>query len=276
MITFKKSLWIIVPVAVYLSLKFACSIRLPPVPKEGEIVTWWINSNLIIKTKLGERRRHIPKSTDKYYYEPMFERYLGQFPIDFIPEAFPKLTRAEFSALEQAVKGPYKKSPRAGSRTSHLLEFNLMLDGAWVQATDLGIHGGGIDHPAQVKVVVNSFKSFQTNNDTTKDRFEHEFLRNLDPASKVSKYGIDCYLDSNPMDAVYQIKVCLGASLVPGISGFKVVYSPHRENLTVRSIEPIYGGTTLFWITHKKNFSRLQEIDAAIWWLLAVWNVSPN
>lgn len=42
------------------------------------------------------------------------------------------------------------------------------------------------------------------------------------------------------------------------------------------SSEKIYGGITVVWIAHKKNLKRAQEIDAAIWRLLAAWNVSPN
>ncbi len=272
MITVKKTLFLIAPIIIIISLIFTCSKPPPPpIPQEGETITWWVNSKLIIKTKLGARREHIPIRDDHLYFEPAFEKYLGQFPIDFIPEKSPTLTQQEFSALKYAVT----EGPWPGNHWLHFPEFNLMLDGQTVKATDLSVEVGGIDRPAQVKVIVNYHGNYHKEY-TTKSFFEQQTMRKLNPASKVSQYGIDCYLENSPAAAVFQLKSCLGASLVDGISGFDIVYGPNKETLFVTSNEPIYGGTTLTWITHKNNLSRAQEIDAAIWRLLAAWNVSPN
>lgn len=71
-----------------------------PIPKQGDTVTWLINDFLIIGTQLGERRKHIPRSTDSRYYEPEFEKYIGQFPVDFIPEPRPQLSMQAFFPLK--------------------------------------------------------------------------------------------------------------------------------------------------------------------------------
>ena len=275
MITVKKTLFLIVPIIIIISLIFTCSKPPPPpIPQEGETVTWWVNSKLIIKTKLGARREHIPKKGDHRSYdpafEPAFEKYLGQFPIDFIPEKFPTLTQQEFSALKYAAT----EGPWPGNHWLHFPEFYLMLNGQTAKATDLSVYSDVLDNSAQVKVVVN--ESSYHKEYTTRSFFEQQKMPKLNPASKVSQYGIDCYLANSPSVATSQLKVCLGLSLVKGISGFKLVYSPEIETIFVSSNEPIYGGTTIIWKTHKDNLSRAQEIDAAIWRLLAAWNVSPN
>lgn len=67
--------------------------------REGEIVTWKQNPNLIVKAKLGPRRKHIPDQFDNEFYRPEREHYLGQFSIDYIPEKFPVITQEEANNL---------------------------------------------------------------------------------------------------------------------------------------------------------------------------------
>lgn len=100
MMTFGKSLFGVAIISIALLMLFTCSKPPRPIPKQGDTVTWLINDFLIIGTQLGERRKHIPRSTDSRYYEPEFEKYIGQFPVDFIPEPRPQLSMQAFFPLK--------------------------------------------------------------------------------------------------------------------------------------------------------------------------------
>lgn len=96
--------------------------------KEGDIVTWKINDHLILKAKVGERREHSLENHSKRgeaeFYRPQYERYIGQFPIDYQPIGFDKISESEARDM------PISKTSGGG------YEFNLMLNGSWVQASD--------------------------------------------------------------------------------------------------------------------------------------------
>ncbi|MDQ9022346.1 hypothetical protein RFI02_14660 [Acinetobacter sichuanensis] len=104
-------------------------------PKEGDIVVWKQNPQLIVKAKLGPRREHIPDQFDSEFYRPAREHYLGQFPIDYIPEKFVPITQQQADSL------PMPDSNRQ-------LQFDLKLSNLDFQATD----GYLPDHNDQVRV----------------------------------------------------------------------------------------------------------------------------
>ena len=92
-----------------LILLFACIASLngckpsQSIPEEGDIVIWKHSPELIIKAKLGQRREHIivDARIDHLSYEPQYERFIGQFPIDYNPKPFPKFTKEEHIASVQ-------------------------------------------------------------------------------------------------------------------------------------------------------------------------------
>ena len=102
--------------------------------KKGDIVTWKINDHLILKAEVGERREHFVthnERVEREFYRPQDERYIGQFPIDYQPKKFDKISAAEARDM------PISKTSGGG------YEFNLMLNGSWVQATDRALHHAG-------------------------------------------------------------------------------------------------------------------------------------
>lgn len=145
-----KTLNALILIAV-LILMGSC-MRKVSIPQEGDVVTWYEGPALIIKTKLGQRREHIPNlGCDKCEanYEPHYERFIGQFPINYVPERFPKFTEAELA--DYIAKWKAKKTPRYLSM--HPLEFNLMLNGVTAKATDKGFESSKtLDNVNQVKV----------------------------------------------------------------------------------------------------------------------------
>lgn len=232
------------------------------IPQEGEIVTWRQNQQLIIKAKLGARRTHIPDQFDREFHPPKTEHYVGQFPIDYVPEKFAKISEQEALALPK---------PMALQQ----LEFNLMLNGSTVQATDASPLGpNGIEHPDQVKVFIYNynFKLQPQPTKNTKQSFELDFMREVDLNSKITQYGLDCYEFKDGSGW----KRCFGKSENKMVSGFEFHISPDRNtSILVRSKEPIYGGVEIQWFMNQKNIDQARDIDAAIWRLLETWNVSP-
>lgn len=251
----------------------------PSIPKEGDIVVWKHNSELIIKARLGQRREHVivDSRTDHFFYEPEYERFIGQFPIDYKPKPFPKFTEQEQIAFEaeHATKIHAVKS-------GHPIEFNLMLNGVEAKATDNHLHGGNrkMDDPNQVKVILHGYGAFPVVTKSgvkrapynTQQYFERELMKELDISSKESNYGIDCYLIKDGKGG----KRCFGKSTISSISGFKFYMSPtFKSKIRVTSIELIYAGFKVEWFTAPRNINRAREIDAAIWSLLEAWNISP-
>ena len=251
----------------------------PPIPEEGDIVVWKHNSALIIKAKLGQRREHVVSDprTDHRFYEPEYEKFIGQFPIDYKPKPFPKFTEQEHIDYETAKRN--KKLPPY--KSIHFIEFNLMLNGVKAKATDASPYGGeGLDDPNQVKVFLHSHgtKPIITKSGVkrapynTQQYFEHELMKNLDVSSKETKNGLDCYFFHDKARG----KRCFGQSTYSGISGFRFYVSPDTKyRIYVSSQEFIYGGIEIKWFTDQKNIYRAREIDAAIWRLLEAWNISP-
>ncbi|WP_017394648.1 MULTISPECIES: hypothetical protein [Acinetobacter] len=237
----------------------------PYIPQEGEVVTWKQNNHLIVKAKLGERRKHIvnehcPKC-ERDFYKPEREHYLGQFPIDYKPEKFSEISVVEAESLPL----PYSDGQ---------LEFDLILNGSTVQATDRSIYSEqGLDNKDQVKVrifnekfnsrTVDVYKSYQ---DSTKDS-------NFDmvEAKRWSEqYGVNCWFFSKTKSLR-----CYGQSSHEKSMGILFKHMGGEGNwIFAESWEPLYGGITIRWNIDKRNFHRWKDVDAAIWRLLETWNVS--
>ena len=224
--------------------------------KEGDIVTWKINDHLILKAEVGQRREHSLENHSKRgeaeFYRPQSERYIGQFPIDYQPTGFDKISEAE------AIDMPISKTSGGG------YEFNLMLNGSWVQASDNSVNSNDtLDHLDQVKVVINSYQTSRT----TKESYLIDKKGKYEPEIS-DKYNLQC-------DMRDDIGLgCFGDSTNSQVSG--IVFS-FRGNDQVKAIsyEPIYGGIEVEWYFHRDNLQQWQAIDAAIWRLLDTWNISP-
>jgi hypothetical protein len=251
----------------------------PPIPKEGDVVIWKHSSELIIKAKLGQRREHviIYPSLGDYDYEPEYEKFIGQFPIDYAPKPFPTFTEQERIAYETAKRN--KKLPPY--KSLHPIQFNLMLNGVKAKATDDNHYAGKeMDDPNQVKVFLHFHGGFPITTKSgvkrepynTQQFFERELMKEMDISSKKTKDGLDCYRFNNGQGG----KRCFGHSVYPSISGFSFYVSPDvKKSILVTSQEFIYGGIKIRWFTDPQNINRARDIDAAIWRLLDAWNISP-
>lgn len=168
------------------------------IPQEEEIVVWKQNPQLIVKAKLGPRRKHIPDQFDYEFYRPAREHYLGQFPINYVPEKFPVITQEEADSL------PMPDSNRQ-------LQFDLKLSNSDFQATD----GPLPDHDDHVRVRIEGLTMDMRaeNLDTYKT-----FLKRKDffkENSKFEKYGLTCY---QRLEADYSFN-CYGKSKEQDVTG---------------------------------------------------------
>ena len=245
----------------------------PSIPQEGDVATWRA-AKLIVRAELGQRRTHVVKNEkyDSRLYAPAFEKFIGQFPIDYVPEPFPRLTQQEFDTFVNT------KKPRHFYKR-YFIEFYLMLNGATSEATDnMGYKNESMDDPNQVRVIVKS--GYKRGPRTTtggvrrealnsRERFEIDFLPRLDISTKKTEYGMDCYVSGRS-------KTCFGESEHPLVSGFFFTKSVYPErNIRIQYQEFIYGGIKAEAFTDRKNFRHIKEIDTAIWRLLDAWNVAP-
>ena len=226
--------------------------------KEGDIVTWKINDHLILKTEVGQRREHFVTHNERVerdLYRPQYERYIGQFPIDYQPTGFDKINEAEARDM------PISKTSGGG------YEFNLMLNGSWVQASDRVVESNDtLDHPDQVKVVINSYQTSRTTKEghlrgvsEVEGKYEQEMS---------DKYNLQCRTRDDIGLG------CFGDSTNSQVSG--IVFSFRGDDqVKAISYEPIYGGIEVEWYFHRNNLQHWQEIDTAIWDLIETWNISP-
>ena len=232
------------------------------IPKEGEIVVWKQNPQLIVKAKLGPRRQHIPDQFDSEFYRPAREHYLGQFPIGYVPEKFAPITQGEAESL------PMPDSNRQ-------LQFDLNLSDLDFQATD----GYLPDHDDQVRVRIEGLTMDMRAEhlDTYKTYLQRKeyFKEN----SKFEKYGLTCY-QKKVADNFYG---CYGKSKKYDVTGVLldvIALENTADNRFIQirgdSYEPNkYGGIWVKWETNLNNWDRWQEIDSAIWRLLDAWNTTP-
>lgn len=145
-------------------------------------MTWKQNPQLIVKAKLGPRREHIVdthcKRCEREFYRPEREHYLGQFPIDYVPENFSPITQEEADSL------PMPDSNRQ-------LQFNLMLRGSIFQATD----GYIPDHKDQVRVRIEGLTMDMREQklNTYKIMLMNTIPKYVKVDSKFKKFGLICY-----------------------------------------------------------------------------------
>ena len=228
-------------------------------PKEGDIVTWKQNDHLIVKAILGERRKHIVNThcrrCEVEFYRPEREHFLGQFPIDYIPEKFSKINKLEANSLPN----PY---------SNYQLEFNFMLNGSTGTATDKSIYSqDGMDHPDQVKVIVNNRDIKKTTGEIHKIFLKKN--KDIFDEKMFIEYGLYCY----PRKDIKNIW-CFGESDNNRVSGLMVAFMSNNR-VVVQSRESVYGGVEVYWVVNRKNLKYWKKIDAKIWDLLDIWNVSP-
>lgn len=239
----------------------------PHIPQEGELVTWRFAPELVIRTRLGERREHVSTGQfDSHFYRPSVERYIGQFPIDYQPERFDKISMEQVKQIQLGGDNGY-------------LEFNLMLNGSQFKATDANINGSdGLDHVDQVKVQIQRRGIVDTWTSTA-DEYPRLRTRDADGYDEAfsRQYGLDCYTYSNQGSSAIR-RTCYGQSSNPDVTGMRIAFmgGPDADWLYAESFEPIYGGLIVRWRIDRRNLAQWQQIDAAIWRLLDAWNVSPE
>lgn len=269
-----------------LILLFACIASLigckpsQSIPEEGDVVIWsksWNkDSELIIKAKLGQRREHVivDARTDHRFYEPEYERFIGQFPIDYNPKPFPKFTKEEHIAYETAKRN--KKLPPY--KSIHPIQFNLMLNGVKAKATDRSIVSEqALDDINQVRVELRSQGVLADINHTTKYRHERFVKTNVNKTWHIdqqssNEYDMKCYKknDGGPLNQFW----CFGESTY--LEGAGASFSIIGNNwVLASSFEPIYGGIEVLYRLDKSKLKHWKEVDAAIWRLLESWNISP-
>lgn len=226
--------------------------------KQGDLQTWKVSDGLIFKGYLGERRKHIPDEFDAQFYFPNSEKFIGQFPIDYTPKPFDKVSHEE---AKQGFNDNLSGEP---------LEFYLMLNGSWVKPTDASIFSQkALDHEDQVKVQI-KYLNKVTSPYNTKENFNERIKSETDIKSKHHIGNLTCF---NSLDG--SGRLCFMPSKKRDISGI-IVADFLNDTISLSYSEFVYGGIDIVCILHKKHINQISQIDQAIWRLLDTWNIVPN
>jgi hypothetical protein len=267
----------LMPILLFIASLSGCR-QPPPIPKEGDVVIWnqrWQkDSDLIIKAKLGQRREHVIVDArfDHLDYEPEYEKFIGQFPIDYDPKPFPKFTEEERIAHEIAKRD--KKLPP--TRSLHPIQFNLMLNGVKAKATDRSMVSS-LDNINQVRIQIGG--RGVGNDLLTTEAIHERFLKSKFKKSwhydkqSSDDYKMKCY-GKNSGEPKSQLW-CFGESSYKKTTG--VSFTIFSDNsVHAHSYENIYGGIKVEYLLDRSQLKHWQEVDAAIWSLLERWNVVAN
>ena len=230
----------------------------------GEVVTWRISDDLVVKGKLGTRRRHIPLSPqgEAALYVPTEWRYMGQFPIDYVPERYPLITAEE---------------ARRAMEPGRPLEFDLMLNGSWVVPTDAPYSpqaaSSAIDHPDQVRVqydgkadgYIESITTFRYAGNAISE--EHSFEK-IGLTCKIFEDRYDGKLGSfNPTHCYHASedleKRVAAFSIYNGLREMRVIFFRTRQGRTERVTIDM----------SKANIAQWKLIETKVWDLIDRWNV---
>ncbi len=266
-------------------------------PKEGDIVVWKQSDEFVIRARLGRQRKHIPDEgcprCEGAFYSPRWEWFLGQFPIDYVPEKLPPITKNELAAMKYPWKIGFNNQG---------IEFYLVLNGAKVDATDNTFFRDSneqgkksiFDDRYQVRVSIESFG--RSSRDGLKLLKKNNFiLPNWIKESVFYKDGLACFYynkDDIGSDRGY---ACQGQTVNKRVDSFKISQG-HDETTGEYNLINKYSKNSLYyeacekngieeggqicglsieWKTDRRNFNEWKKIDAAIWRLLNAWNIAP-
>lgn len=249
------NVYLIAPCLLFLS---ACNKE----PVQGDLVTWKVTPSLIYKTELGQPRKILLWEDGTRKNRP-WGRYLGNFPIDYVPTKYPNLSQDEADKLTK------------GKNNAHTVEFDLAMRGAIFTPDDRSIFGEFVDKN-QIKVEITPYiyqitpEPFHTEADAKEGKYDTHISK---------KYNLDCYIHNKEVVVKkkllkYQTYLCIGKNTVhrpPVIIDFIANDMTYIFAVT-RSPEL---GVTVNWRVDESNLKNWKEIDTAIWRLIDTWNVSP-
>lgn len=207
----------------------------------------------MIKTEIGSRREFVRYKKNSPFYRPDLERYLGQFPINYVPKTYPLISKPEIELL---------KKPTAGYQT----EFDLVLEESFFQSTDKDIYSdNSLDHINQVKVSVLNYSGLEDTeyyyNLIKKGIYSEEFSK---------KYNLECYFVNANNNIIIQ---CYGFSNLKNTPSI-FVQNINERTAFVKSYNPKYD-IYISWRISNIHLNKWKEVNNNIWRLISSWNVSP-
>lgn len=229
----------------------------------GEVVTWRISDDLVVKGKLGTRRRHIPLSPqgEAALYVPTEWRYMGQFPIDYVPERYPLITAEE---------------ARRAMEPGRPLEFDLMLNGSWVVPTDAPYSpqaaSSAIDHPDQVRI---EYVPRPARIDFNKYPMVDQPIK---PYHDYDDLGLSCmvYLDRSDQRGDQYVQ-CHASSARTVYSWVSMRFYDSMSHTQMHIRKKINGVESEIQMTiGRSNLPQWQQTAAKAWQLIDLWNVAPG
>lgn len=244
----------------------ACSIS--DKQKEGDLVTWQVTPQLIIKTELGLQRELIAHSPGSPLYDDPHIKYVGVLTLDHKPFKYEKISVDNAKVLNQSKNTKDK---------AYNLTFDLALNNAKFLPNDYNIHIDKVMvHPNQVRVEINNnlhedYKVI-SEDEVKKGKYDSEF-------SKSS--NLECYLFNKEINTKsevveYSYHQCIGKpenKSLPNII-IKIVEIDSKKTIANFNLEQY--GVNVVWRTDTTNILLWENICNQIISLIEAWNVAPN
>ena len=232
-------------------------------PKEGDLVTWEVTPQFIVQTELGPRRDLVQYDKDTPLYRPEMERYVGIFPIDYIPQKHRKLNKSELQKINK--------------KYADEIEFDLALNGANFKPNDWSIHGeAGMVSNDQVRILI-------TNNSNKQRQ-----VKTLDEVKKgvynpaiSSKYNLDCYAFLKSIKIKneihkYTVYECFGNSQDRKQERINFNFFADDDVRIMAEYNLNDLGINVQWKTDEANLKDWEKINTSIMNLINSWNVSSE
>lgn len=224
------------------------------ISKSGDLVTWGISSDLIIKTVVGGKK-NIEQGI------VLSNPFLGQFPINFIPTV-------EILNDDDKIENvaDFQKP----------MQFNLLLN----NAKNIKINNFyDRSYQDQVKVHLQnfstldpiSFKYKRTPREWINYLTSHKFVKYED---SFKKFDLECYSINLDSDISYH---CLGHASDPYHSEFLMKITRNLTDqivITTKSETPLYPNVNIEWRMPYESLKDWKAVDRNIWRLLKAWNAN--
>lgn len=236
--------------------------------KEGDLVTWEVTPQLIIKTELGLQRELIAYSPNSPQYRDNYNKYVGVFPFDYNPIKHQQLS------VEEAKKVIESKNSNS---KAHTLSFDLALNGAKFQPNDYIIRIDEVMvHEDQIRVEVK-----ENLNNYLKIISEDEIKKGKYNKGLSARTNLDCYefektLNSKTDPFAYKYNQCIGKPKNNSIPVLNIKIIKIESDQVIASYNSPELGVNILWRINIKHISDWEKIHIQIWNLINSWNVSPN
>lgn len=234
--------------------------------KEGDLVTWEVTPQLIIKTELGLQRELIANVSGSSFYT--YKKYVGLFPFDYKPIEYQHLSAENASDIIKTKNARYK---------AYTLTFDLALNDAKFKPNDYIIRSSSVMvHEDQIRVEVkkniNKHLKVITDDEIRTGKYNEELSLN----TNLECYFFDKTIQAGNRDIAHKYTWCIGKPDNKSIPEVAIEILNFDDDQVIANYNSEKLGINVSWRVDKKHLKDWENIHTHTWNLINSWNVSPN